>query len=173
MATHGKLSERQQELVAIGAAIAAGCRPCTRFHVRAARAAGATAGDLRRAVDRGLEARRSAADHMARLAERLLAGVTEGEPAQAGLAIDDDLVSAAAALAANCGIDLAGHAARAREHGASGGQIDAALGIARMVKTMAENRAEAAARRIAATADDCGQQPRALNCACGETGVPA
>jgi AhpD family alkylhydroperoxidase len=36
MSTNGLLTEKEQELVAVGASIAAGCRPCTAYHVRAA-----------------------------------------------------------------------------------------------------------------------------------------
>jgi len=37
-----RLSEKEKELVAVGASVAAGCIPCTRYHVKAVQAAGAS-----------------------------------------------------------------------------------------------------------------------------------
>jgi AhpD family alkylhydroperoxidase len=142
------LREKDQQMIAIGAAIAAGCRPCTDFHIRAARAVGAQKVDIRHAIDQALDARRSAADHMARLAERLLGEIPEADghtgPEPAFL---DELISTSAALAVNCGADLAAHVSRARAQGATEGQIRTTFEIARMVKAMAASRVEAAAGR--------------------------
>jgi AhpD family alkylhydroperoxidase len=164
------LSEKGKELIAFGAAIAAGCRPCAELHVRAARAHGAEKADIQAAIGRALDSRSSAADHMARLAERLLSGTaeadrcTEPEPAFLG-----DLVSAGAALAVNCGADLEEHASKAVEQGATEGQIRTAFEIARMVRDMAAGRAEAAAGRFAsdvARVGDCRLQQ--TDCQCSE-----
>jgi 4-carboxymuconolactone decarboxylase len=161
----GSLSERQRELIAIGAAIAAGCRPCAIVHFKWARAAGATDGEIRLAVERALEARRSAAVVMARLAESLLGSgggsdLVEG-PSDACLG---ELISAGAALAVNCGADLAAHVARARDLGASDQQLSATLDRTRAVKSMAGGRVEVAARRVLAR-DDPGTGERARRAA--------
>ena len=44
------LSDRDRELVAIGAAIASNCVPCIEYHVPAARKAGLDDGEIREAV---------------------------------------------------------------------------------------------------------------------------
>jgi AhpD family alkylhydroperoxidase len=174
MPTYEGLREQDQELIAIGASIAAGCRPCTQFHVRAATAAGAGKAEIRRAIDQALEARRSASDHMARLAERLLVEIPKADPdAEREPAFLAELVATSAALAVNCGPDLAAHVSRARDRGATEERIRGAFEIARMVRAMAAKRAETAARRSApdpagetAACQPAGQLVRARQCSC-------
>jgi AhpD family alkylhydroperoxidase len=45
------LTDRQREFVALGAAIGAGCQPCTQYHVRAALKAGLGQEEILRALD--------------------------------------------------------------------------------------------------------------------------
>ena len=45
------LTDAQKEFVAIGAAIGAGCQPCTQYHVRAALKAGLGQDEILRALD--------------------------------------------------------------------------------------------------------------------------
>lgn len=142
------LSDRQRELIAVGASIAAGCRPCTAYHLKTAINAGAAPDEIRWAVDAALEARRSAAAHMAQLADRLLAGVPRSDqPIGPDSGFLKALISAGAALAVNCGVDLAAHVAHARDLGAADMHLRAAFEVTRMVKTMAGRRVEAAAAR--------------------------
>ena len=63
MSTNGLLTEKEQELVAVGASIAAGCRPCTAYHVRAARVAGADKEEIRQAVNDALDVRQQRVRH--------------------------------------------------------------------------------------------------------------
>jgi AhpD family alkylhydroperoxidase len=65
------LTEKQKELVAVGASIAAGCRPCTTHHVAAARAAGAGDVEIRAAVQTALAVRDSDALSIARMVRRV------------------------------------------------------------------------------------------------------
>ncbi|MFI5337938.1 MAG: arsenite efflux transporter metallochaperone ArsD, partial [Opitutales bacterium] len=67
------------ELVAIGAAIAANCDPCLRFHVNAATKQGATLDDITLAIEMGVKVKD--APHRAIL--RLAARLTHPEPAPA------------------------------------------------------------------------------------------
>ena len=46
MSTDNEFGAKEKELIAVGASIAAGCRPCTEHHVNAAREAGADTADL-------------------------------------------------------------------------------------------------------------------------------
>lgn len=62
------------ELVAIGAAIGAGCEPCLRYHVKVARELGVSDVDLRAAIDLGRRVRDVPRQRILDLAERLLAG---------------------------------------------------------------------------------------------------
>src|SRR5512141_1408164 len=63
------LSEKEKALVGLGAAVAAGCRPCTQILIRAARAAGAGERGIRLAIESGLYAGTSAARAMEAFAE--------------------------------------------------------------------------------------------------------
>ncbi len=142
------LNEIDQELIAVGASLASGCLPCLTFHFRAARAAGASADDIRQAVLDALEVRQEASTVMARKAWKLLGDLTEGNlPATDGLdkPLLRELVCVSAAYALNCTTSLAVHFAAARRQGADDGQLFTAIKIACAVKSMAGRKAEAAA----------------------------
>lgn len=66
------LDERVRELIALGAAIGAGCEPCLAFHTDRARNLGVTVAEMREAVRIGEAVKAASARHMAGLAERTL-----------------------------------------------------------------------------------------------------
>jgi len=180
MSTNGLLTEKEQELVAVGASVAAGCRPCTAHHVRAARTAGADEGEIRQAVNDALDVRRSATASMARLAEKQLRGAP-GSDATNGSekTLIGELVSVSAALAVNCVTNLEAHLTAAWQVGATVCQIQTALGIARAVKNMAAKKADETITKIAGEsqvcADDCGchadtnpSSAASAACSCGD-----
>jgi AhpD family alkylhydroperoxidase len=68
-----------EELVAIGAAIAANCMPCLRYHVRKAESLGVNKEDLARAVAVGSAVKQVPANEIMQLADHLV----EGRVAQA------------------------------------------------------------------------------------------
>ena len=71
-------SESVRALIAIGAASAAGCEPCFKFHYDAGRHLGLRPEQMRMAADIGAKVRDAAGQGVARLTERLL-----GAPAKA------------------------------------------------------------------------------------------
>jgi AhpD family alkylhydroperoxidase len=143
MSTNGLLTEKEQELVAVGASIAAGCRPCTAHHFRAARAAGADKEEIRQAVNGALDVRHSASDIMARLAAKYLGDApAEEAPHGSEQSLMGELVSVGAALAVNCAVSLETHLTAAYQLGATVRQIQTALQIARAVKNMAAKKAD-------------------------------
>ena len=161
MSSDGLLTEKEQELVAVGASIAAGCRPCTAYHVRAARIAGADKEEIRQAANDALDVRRSATASMARLAEKQLGDAPKSDATNySEESLIGELVSVSAALAINCVTNLETHLAAAWQLGATVRQIQTALGIARAVKNMAAKKADEAVTKIAGEsqvcADDCG-----------------
>jgi AhpD family alkylhydroperoxidase len=181
MSTNEQLTQKEGELVAVGASIAAGCRPCTAYHVRAARAAGANEEEIRQAVNDALDVRRSATESMAQLAEKQL-GDAPGSDAMncSEKSLISELVSVGAALALNCVSNLETHLTAAWQLGATVRQIQTVLDIARAVKSMAGKKAEAAivkaAKESKVCADDCGchtdtshSSPASAGCSCGET----
>lgn len=66
------LSKEQQELVAIGAAIAANCEPCLEYHLRKAREAGLRDDQLRAAVAMAQKVKERPARLILKAADRLL-----------------------------------------------------------------------------------------------------
>ena len=147
------LSKKERELIAVGASISAGCRPCTEYHVRAAREAGSTDVEIGRAVDSALGVRHDSTQIMARFARDLLGGDGNLDaPIHPDSSILDELVSLAAGLALNCAASVEHHVAVAGRLGASERQVRAALGVARMVKKVADEKVEVAAAAAGASA---------------------
>ena len=66
------LDTKTEELIAIGAALAANCEPCLRYHVRRGGEAGCTREAMRRAVEIAQGVKATPARLLARLADRLL-----------------------------------------------------------------------------------------------------
>lgn len=75
-------------LIAIGAAIAANCEPCFKFHFDKARKLGVTDADMRRAVDLAQKVKDSPARAILDLANRLLDKSDPESPAAASTATD-------------------------------------------------------------------------------------
>ncbi len=71
------------ELVAIGAAIAANCEPCFKYHYDQAKKLGVSEGDMRHAVDLAQKVKDTPARDMLALAERYLGRATEETQARA------------------------------------------------------------------------------------------
>jgi FkbM family methyltransferase len=67
------------ELVAIGAAIAANCEPCLKYHYREAQQLGVSKADMARAVETGAKVKDSPHQAILKLADRLT-GATLGKP---------------------------------------------------------------------------------------------
>lgn len=74
------LSKEREELVAIGAAVAANCEPCLVYHVRKAREAGLADDQLRAAIAVARAVKETPARLIIEAAERLLDRVDERSP---------------------------------------------------------------------------------------------
>ena len=152
------MTETQQDLIAVGVSIAAGCKPCTAYHLKAARAAGASDEEIRQAVHHALDVRHSATEIMARLADKFLGSAPgPGTSRLAEKSLTAELVSAGAALAVNCGTSLEAHLNAARQSGATDYQVQTILTIARAMKNMAGQKVEAIAAKVAPESE-CNQQ---------------
>jgi len=115
---------KERELVAVGASLAAGCRPCTDYHVKAAREAKLDDVDLRRAMNVALAVRRDALEVMQAYGLQHLGdapGASDGVGAQS--VRTDALVAVAAAIAVNCTTNLERHLAAARNLGVNDDEI--------------------------------------------------
>lgn len=168
------LSTKERALIGIGAAIAAGCQPCTRILIQAAREAGACERGIRLAIESGLLARASATEAMARWAE-----TEQGQPPLLDAAFRADkeklaaLIVAGASYAVNSTATLHREIEQSETHQWSNAQITEALAIGRAVAKTAAQKVEMSATCLGfsvaeAATPECsaGPAPAAGGCGC-------
>jgi AhpD family alkylhydroperoxidase len=66
------LDAKIQELIAVGASVAASCHPCVKYHVGKAHEMKIDEAEIRQAIDVGKMVRKGAASQMDKLLEELL-----------------------------------------------------------------------------------------------------
>jgi AhpD family alkylhydroperoxidase len=139
------LSAEEKTLIAVGAAIAAGCRPCLERTVQLARGAGASERSIRLAIETALEARARQIESLAEWAETVQGGKPEVDdsfrPERAQLV---ELITCGSALALRDAKSLPSRLAGAVETGSNARMIASALAIARSVAETATSVAEEA-----------------------------
>ena len=175
------LSAKERALVGIGAAMAAGCQPCTRSLIQSARAAGACERSIRLAIETGLAARTSATKAMAHWAE-----TEQGQApvVDASFRLEKEkmtaLISAGATYAANSTATLDSQIENTQAHDWTNVQIAEAFTVGRAVAQTAAKKVEAAAMRQGLSLAEsnqlcCGngatadvvQAPAQAGCGCG------
>lgn len=160
------LSDKEREHVAIGAAIGAGCRPCTRHHVNAALKAGLSKDDIRTAAEEAEALRVEAAASVADYARGLL---SDGEKRAHDFADTCErsqaLVRIGAATGGNAGPFLSEILTRARGLGLTDDVLREAVEVAGMVKRMAGNFFEKDAQRALGRAEEVATGAEATGCA--------
>jgi AhpD family alkylhydroperoxidase len=133
------LPDRERELVAIGAAIGAGCQPCTQYHVGVALKAGLTRDEVSSAIDGAQAVRREGGIAVSNVGRRIL-GV-EGEQAERLSELNERgqaLAYIGAAAGCNAGGLLREYMAAAGERfGLSPEELRSALETAEFVKQRA------------------------------------
>jgi AhpD family alkylhydroperoxidase len=130
------LTDKEKELVAIGASIGAGCQPCTKYHVAAALKSGLAADEVRRAIDEAQAVRCDGGVAVSNVGRSSL-GV-EGERVEQPRQPDEReqlLVFVGAAAGGNAAGLLKEYASgAARRFGLSGEELRSALEMAETVK---------------------------------------
>ena len=162
-----RLSQTEKELVAVGASVAAGCVPCTQYHVKAVQAAGATTEEIARAVDAALCVKDSTKGIMRQVAREALGLPAGDEPACCANPADrlTELVSIAAAVAVNCPTNFRRHVETGRTVGVRDDEIQLAIGLAKMIRARATEKTDQAASELcsapaaAPAASCCGSSP--------------
>ncbi len=165
------LSDKEREYVAIGAAIGAGCRPCTQYHVDAALKAGLSKDDIRTAAEEAEALRVEAAASVADYGRGLLGDEEKWahdfsdmcERTQA-------LVRIGAATGGNAGSFLGEILPQARGLGLTDDALREAVEVAGMVKRMAGNFFDKDAERALGRAEELASVTEAAGCA---TSAPA
>jgi AhpD family alkylhydroperoxidase len=128
------LSDTQREFVALGAAIGAGCQPCTQYHVRAALKAGLSKEEILRALDQAQAVRQEGGVAVANVGRTML-GLDEQAPGGGCLCdASQALVYIGAAAGCNSGGLLARYLEGANGLGLSAEELSEAVEIAQAVK---------------------------------------
>jgi len=160
------LTDKETELVAIGASIGAGCRPCTQYHVGAALKSGLTPDEVRRAIDEAQAVRCEGGIAVSNVGRSILGieGEQVEQPIEPGER-DQALVFIGAAAGCNAGGLLAAYVANAVQRlGFSGEDLRSALEMAETVKQHAaeffRHDAEKGLKETGATAPDAGASPQ-------------
>jgi AhpD family alkylhydroperoxidase len=141
-------SEKERALISLAASVGAGCRPCTAYHVKSTRAAGACERSIYLAVETALTGRAGATSAMGEWAERCPGSRPEVDPEfRASKRLITELMSIATAVAVNSGPDVEVHLAAAQDSGGTVEQIRAAIRIARQIQQTVADKIEAITNR--------------------------
>jgi RNA polymerase sigma-70 factor (ECF subfamily) len=163
------LPTKQKHLIGIGAAIAAGCQPCTTSFVAAAREAGACDRGVRLALTTGQRGRAAANAEMATFADHTFPNPAVDEAFRAERAQLLSLMEIAAAMAGNAATLLAPRIAAARKLGATDAQIHLASQIGLTARRGAEQATEEALAQALGQAVPHGNtRANSSACGCGE-----
>lgn len=141
-----KLSQREKELVAIGAAISAGCQKCADAHFKEALDQGAAPEEVKKAVADATCVINNAKEIMQRKAYALMnvPGKEVAECCSNGADRMGELVKMGAAVAANCTTNIRIHIEIAKSLGVSSGEIRVAIGMAKAIRRKAGEFADEA-----------------------------
>jgi AhpD family alkylhydroperoxidase len=155
------LSLKEKELVAVGNSIAAGCKPCTDYHMKKVRESGATDEEIRYAIEIAAEIRRNAAEILMAHGLRQLGALDDAEHlASAGeTSRIKELISIGAAFAVNCTSTLKHHLEAGGEAGISRGEVEEVVELAQFIKGMAASHVEKLVPLEAVTEDESATKP--------------
>lgn len=138
------ITPKEKELAAVGIALATGCKPCTDFHVKAVRNAGASDAEIKEAMSDALTVRKGATGIMEAYG---LAHLGESQPKggseQAGTTNRvRELVCIGAAFGVNCVSTLKAHLEAAETVGISHDEITMIVKLAAFIKGKAASHVE-------------------------------
>ncbi len=138
------LTTVERELAAVGISVASGCRPCTNYHVKAVREAGAAEEEIKQAISDALSVREAATDIMRSHALVCLGQIDQRHIPTIPLDTNriKGLVSMGAAFGVNCASSLKEHLAAAESVGISTNEIDELMKLAVCIKGRAASQVE-------------------------------
>ncbi len=151
------LSIKEKEMVAVGVSVAAGCMPCTDYHVKAARECGLTDDEIRQAITDAMCVRGSSLKVMKAHGLQHLGD----EAGDTGCGCDStnkmkELVSVGAAHAVNCTTNLKQHLSAAKTQGITDSELKEVVKLATFIKMKAASHVD----KLAAFADgEPAEQP--------------
>ena len=165
---------KEKELSALGISVAAGCRPCTSYHLKAVSRTDASQEEIHKAIERAASIRRNAADSM----ERYALGASAYESKQGGGGGEFDrvaeLLSVGAAYAVSCTEALERHLSAAREGGITEEELQEVFKTAAFIKDKADHHIRKLAKCEEAVAESTSEdQVAAASPCCGASNPPA
>ena len=138
------ITPKERELTAVGVSVASGCKPCTNYHIKAVREAGASDDEIRQAVADALRVRVSATEIMEGHALSRLGEAEQPESVDISGETNrvKELVSLGAAFGVNCVSSLKKHLAAAETVGISQDEVAEIVKLAAFVKERARSHVE-------------------------------
>lgn len=138
------ITPKEKELAAVGISIAAGCRPCTDFHVKKVGQLGASDAEIKQAMLDALSVRRGAADMMEAYGLSHLGGPKQAEAPKRAGATDrvKELVCIGAAFGVNCVSSLKTHLDAAESAGISHEDITTIVKLSEFIKGKAASHVQ-------------------------------
>ena len=138
------ITQKEKELAAVGMSVATGCKPCTDFHVKAARKSGASDAEIKQAMSDAVAVRRGATELMEAYG---LAHLGEGHPGADPDRIGTttrvkELVCIGAAFGVNCVSTLKAHLEAAESVGISHDEITTVVKLSAFIKGKAASHVE-------------------------------
>ena len=138
------ITSREKELAAVGISVASGCKPCTNYHVKAARDADASDEDIKQALTDALAIRRIATEIMQHHA---LSRLGDAEPHDSSEETGDttrtrELVFIGAAFGVNCVSSLKHHLDASKTVGVTQEEATEVAKLAVFVKQKAASHVE-------------------------------
>ncbi len=138
------ITPKEKELAAVGMSVATGCKPCTDFHVKAARKSGASDAEIKQAMSDAVAVRRGATELMEAYG---LAHLGEGHPGADPDRIGTttrvkELVCIGAAFGVNCVSTLKAHLEAAESVGISHDEITTVVKLSAFIKGKAASHVE-------------------------------
>jgi len=155
------ITKLEKELAAVGISIAAGCKPCTDFHMKAVREAGAAEPAVREAVERAVAVRAAASGIMHAYGLAHLGDEAAAPPIRIGGGRQAVLTGLGAAVAVNCTSTLEQHIAAAGDAGVATEEIVEIAGLARFIKGKGASHVD---KRIGDLANAGEAEPAAACC---------
>jgi AhpD family alkylhydroperoxidase len=128
------ITKKEKELAAVGISIAAGCKPCTDYHVKAVREAGASNDEIRLAIEDAVAVRNAATSIMSHYEHAHLANAEQEEAAAKPRDRVAELIGLGAAFAVNCVSNLENYSQHADSAGVTREEILDIVKLAKFIK---------------------------------------
>jgi AhpD family alkylhydroperoxidase len=165
------LNLKEKELAAVGASVAAGCKPCTNYHLKKVRETGASYAEINKAILNAVNVRDSAKKIMEAHALKHPGTVQDNHEyaCNENTTRIKELVSVAAAFAVNCTSNLEKHIALAQRVGISDSEVKSVLDLALFVKGQASSHVDRIAERIRNKVSSMEKSEESSGCSHGDS----